>query len=156
VVRQNNLFPAPGATHRKKRVGFGNGSGHGNYAGRGRNGQKSRTGNNKIRPGFEGGQLPLVKHLPKQRGFTNHFRVEFSPVNLGSLNVFESGSEVNAETLLAAGLIKSAKAPIKILADGELKQSLTIKANKFSAAAKSKIEAAGGKAEEVGHAAKAK
>ncbi len=156
MVRQNNLSPAPGATHRRKRVGLGNGSGHGNYCGRGRNGQKSRAGNNKVRPGFEGGQLPLVKHLPKMRGFTNIFRVEYSPVNLDRLNVFESGSEVTAEKLLAAGLIKSLRYPVKILADGNLSHPLVVKANKFSAATKAKIEAVGGKVEEVGHAAETK
>ncbi|MDO8568948.1 MAG: 50S ribosomal protein L15 [Dehalococcoidales bacterium] len=156
MVKLNNLSPAEGATHPRKRVGLGNGSGHGNYAGRGRNGQKSRSGNNKMRPGFEGGQLPLIKRLPQKRGFTNHFRIEYSPVNLSSLNDFESGSEVTPEKLFEVGLVKSLKNPVKILGDGELSHPLTIKANKFSATAKLKIEAAGGKAEEVGHAAKAK
>ncbi|MBI4266823.1 MAG: 50S ribosomal protein L15 [Chloroflexi bacterium] len=156
MVRQNSLAPAPGATHPRKRVGLGNGSGHGNYCGRGRNGQKARAGNNKMRPGFEGGQLPLVKHLPQRRGFTNIFRIEYSPVNLGSLVIFETGSLVTPEKLMAAGLIKSLRNPVKILADGELGHSLTVRANKFSAAARAKIEAVGGKAEEVGHAAEAK
>ncbi len=156
MIRQNNLSPAPGSTKRHIRVGLGNGSGHGNYAGRGRNGQKSRSGNNKMRPGFEGGQLPLIKRLPQKRGFKSLFRVEYSPVNLDSLKVFESGSEVTADKLLAAGLIKTLKLPVKILADGELDRPLTIKADKFSASAKAKIEKAGGKAEEVGHAAEAK
>ncbi len=156
MLRQNSLFPAPGATRPRKRVGRGNGSGHGNYCGRGRNGQKARAGNNKMRPGFEGGQLPLVKHLPQKRGFTNIFRIEYSPVNLDKLNIFESGSEVTPEKLLAAGVIKSLRHPIKILADGDLGHPVIVKANKFSAAAKAKIEAAGGKVEEVGHAAETK
>jgi len=155
VIRQNNLSPAFGATRDKRRVGRGNGSGHGNYAGRGRNGQKARSGNNKMRPCFEGGQLPIIKRLPQKRGFTNHFRTVYSPVNLDRLNIFEPGTEVTAKMLLATGLVKIAGQPIKILGDGELKQALTVKADKFSASAKAKIEAAGGKAEEVGNAGKA-
>ena len=108
-----------------------------------------------MRPGFEGGQLPLIKRLPRKRGFTNIFRTEYSLVNLGKLSSFEPGSEVTPEKLVDAGVVKSLRRPIKILAGGELKTALVIKANKFSAAAKAKIEAAGGKAEEVGHAPKA-
>jgi len=135
-------------------VGRGNGSGHGTYSGRGCKGQKSRSGN-KIRPGFEGGQLPLIKRLPRKRGFVNIFRQEYSIVNLNRLNVFESGSEVTPEDMVAAGMVKSLRHPIKILAVGEIAHPLMVKANKFSAAAKVKIEAAGGTVEEVGHAAKA-
>jgi len=109
-----------------------------------------------MRPGFEGGQLPLIKRLPRKRGFTNIFRVEYSTVNLDKLNIFESGSEVTPEKLVEASLIKSLRYPVKILADGELSHPLLVKANKFSASAKAKIEAAGGKAEEVEYAAKAK
>ena len=134
-------------------MGRGDGSGHGTYSGRGCKGQKSRAGY-KMRPGFEGGQLPLIKRLPQKRGFVNIFRIEYSLVNIGKLNVFDSGSEVTPEKLVAAGLVKSLRYPIKILAEGDIKYPLVIKANKFSAAAKAKIEAAGGKAEEVGHAAK--
>jgi len=155
VVRQNNLSPAPGSRQARKRVGRGNGSGHGTYSGRGSKGQKSRAGY-KIRPGFEGGQLPLIKRLPRKRGFTNIFRVEYNTVNLDKLNIFESESEVTPEKLVEAGLIKSLRYPVKILADGELSHPLSIKANKFSASARVKIEAAGGKAEEVEYAAKAK
>ena len=155
MVRQNNLSPAPGSRQARKRVGRGNGSGHGTYSGRGSKGQKSRAGY-KIRPGFEGGQLPLIKRLPRKRGFTNIFRVEYNTVNLDKLNLFESGSEVTPEKLVEAGLIKSLRYPVKILADGELSHPLSIKANKFSASARVKIEAAGGKAEEVEYAAKAK
>lgn len=155
MVKQNELAPAPGSRHASKRVGRGTGSGHGTFSGRGCKGQKARTGNNKVRPGFEGGQLPLIKRLPRKRGFTNIFRMEYTPVNIGELNTLESGSEVTAELLLAAGIIKTAENPIKILADGELDRPLTVKANKFSASAKAKIEAAGGKAEEIENAAKA-
>jgi len=153
-VRQDHLSPPPGAKREKKRVGRGNSSGHGTYSGRGLKGQKSRSGN-KVRPGFEGGQLPLIKRLPRKRGFTNIFRTEYSIVNLDRLSIFEPGSEVTPEKLLAAGIVKSLERPIKILADGEISQPLTVKANKFSAAAKAKIEAAGGKAEEVEYAATA-
>ena len=108
-----------------------------------------------MRPGFEGGQLPLIKRLPRKRGFVNIFRTEYSVVNLSKLSIFESGSDVTPEKLLAAGLIKSLRFPVKILAEGNIEQPLSVKANKFSAAAKTKIEAAGGKVEEVGYAAKA-
>jgi len=108
-----------------------------------------------MRPGFEGGQLPLIKRLPQKRGFINIFRTEYSVVNVNKLNIFESGSEVTPERLVAAGVVKSLRHPIKILAEGDINHSLVVKANKFSAAAKAKIEAAGGKVEEVGSAAKA-
>ncbi|MCK4369192.1 MAG: 50S ribosomal protein L15 [Dehalococcoidales bacterium] len=148
---QEKLSPAPGSKRGRKRVGRGDGSGHGTYSGRGCKGQKSRSGY-KMRPGFEGGQLPLIKRLPRKRGFTNPFRTEYSLVNLGKLGIFEPGSEVTPEKLVAAGVVKSLRHPIKILAGGEISHPLVIKANKFSAAAKAKIEAAGGRAEEVGHA----
>jgi large subunit ribosomal protein L15 len=108
-----------------------------------------------MRPGFEGGQLPLIKRLPRQRGFTNIFRTEYSTVNTGALSVFASGSEVTPETMLAAGIIKTLKKPVKVLGDGDIDRPLTVKAHKFSASARAKIEAAGGTVEEVGHAAKA-
>jgi large subunit ribosomal protein L15 len=107
-----------------------------------------------MRPGFEGGQLPLIKRLPRQRGFTNIFRTEYSTVNTGSLSVFEAGSEVTPETMLAAGIIKNLKNPVKVLGDGEIDRALTVKAHRFSATAKAKIEAAGGTVEEVANAAK--
>lgn len=155
MVKQNELAPAPGSRHARKRVGRGTGSGHGTYSGRGCKGQKARTGNNKVRPGFEGGQLPLIKKLPRKRGFNNIFRIEYTTVNTGDLNKLEPGSVVTAEVLKATGIIKSTEIPIKILADGEIDRPLTVKANKFSASAKAKIEAAGGKVEEVENAAKA-
>ena len=154
-MRQDTLSPPPGSKRDRKRVGRGDGSGHGTYSGRGSKGQKSRAGY-KMRPGFEGGQLPLIKRLPRKRGFTNIFRIEYSTVNLDKLKVFESGSEVTPEKLVAAGVVKSLRRPIKILADGDIDYPLLVKANRFSASAKAKIEAAGGKAEEVGYAAKTK
>ena len=154
-MRQDNLSPTPGSKRARKRVGRGNASGHGTYSGRGCKGQKSRAGY-KMRPGFEGGQLPLIKRLPQKRGFVNIFRTEYSTVNIDRLNIFESGSEVTPEKLVAAGVIKSLRHPIKILANGDISYPLLVKANKFSAAAKAKIEAAGGKAEEVEYAAKAR
>jgi large subunit ribosomal protein L15 len=152
---QEKLSPAPGSKKDRKRVGRGDGSGNGTYSGRGSKGQKSRAGY-KMRPGFEGGQLPLIKRLPRKRGFTNPFKTRYSLVSLDKLGVFEPDSEVTPEKLVAAGIIKSLKHPIKVLAGGELKTALVVKANKFSAAAKAKIEAAGGKAEEVGSGPEAK
>lgn len=145
---QNELKPAPGSRKDRKRVGRGNGSGHGTFSGRGIKGQKSRSGV-QIQRGFEGGQLPIIKRLPRKRGFHNLFRVEYSPVNIGALNIFDPGTEVTPELLFNAGLIDSLDRPVKILADGELKHALTVKASKFSEAAKAKIEAAGGKVEEI-------
>ena len=153
-MRQNELSPAPGSKKSRKRVGRGNGSGHGTYSGRGCKGQKSRAGY-KMRPGFEGGQLPLIKRLPQKRGFVNIFRTEYSVININKLNMFESGSEVTPERLIAAGLVKSLRHPVKILAEGDITFPLSVKAHKFSAAAKAKIEAAGGRVEEVGHASEA-
>ena len=153
-MRQENLSPAPGSKRKRKRVGRGDGSGHGTYSGRGCKGQKSRSGY-RMRPGFEGGQLPLIKRLPQKRGFVNIFRTEYSIVHIGKLGIFEPGSEVTPEKLVAAGIVKSLRRPIKILAVGEIGHPLVIRANKFSAAAKAKIEAAGGKVEEVEHAAQA-
>jgi len=104
--------------------------------------------------GFEGGQLPLFKRLPQKRGFVNIFRIKYSIVNLNKLNIFDAGSEVTPERLVAAGVVKSLQYPIKILAEGNINHPLLIRANKFSTAAKAKIETAGGKVEEVGYAAK--
>ncbi len=148
MVRQHELAPPEGAKKDRKRVGRGDGSGHGTYSGRGLKGQKSRSGYSR-KPGFEGGQLPLIKRLPRKRGFTNIFRIEYTIVSLDKLNVFSAGSEVTAEKLVAAGLVKSLRKPIKILADGQIKHALVVKVNKFSATAKAQIEAAGGQAEEV-------
>jgi large subunit ribosomal protein L15 len=150
-MKLNELSPAPGSRKNKKRVGRGNGSGHGTFSGRGCKGQKARAGF-KMRPGFEGGQLPLIKRLPRKRGFTNIFRTGYSVVNMSKLNVFESGTEVTPEKLLSAGLVKSLRQPVKILAAGDISHPLVVKAHKFSTAAKAKIEAVGGSVEEVVYA----
>jgi len=153
-MRQDELAPPLGSKKKRKRVGRGDGSGHGTYSGRGMNGQKSRAGYS-AKPGFEGGQLPLIKRLPQKRGFVNIFRKEYSVVNLSKLSLFEAGSEVTPEKLVAAGLLKSLKYPVKILAEGDIGHPLSVKAHRFSAAARAKIEAAGGNVEEVGHASEA-
>jgi large subunit ribosomal protein L15 len=145
---QNELFPAPGSRKNKKRVGRGNGSGHGTFSGKGIKGQKSRSGV-QIQRGFEGGQLPIIKRLPRKRGFYNLFRIAYSPVNLDQLNCFEVGTEVTTEMLYQLGLVDSLTRPVKILAKGEIEVALTLRVNKYSEAAKAKIEAAGGKAEEI-------
>jgi large subunit ribosomal protein L15 len=147
-VRQDELRPARGTRHAPKRVGRGNSSGHGTYSGRGLKGQKARAGGG-VKPGFEGGQLPLVRRMARKRGFTNNFRTEYEPLNLSRLARFPAGSEVTPETLISAGIIRNGKRPIKVLGGGALKTALTVRAHKFSATARQKIEAAGGKAEEV-------
>jgi large subunit ribosomal protein L15 len=150
-VKQNELSPALGSKKERKRVGRGNGSGYGTYSGRGLKGQKSRSGY-RMKPGFEGGQLPLIRRLPRKRGFTNMFRIEYSIVNLKELAMFEEGNEVTPEKMVAAGIVKSLKKPVKVLAAGEIEHPLSVKADKFSAAAREKIEAAGGIVEELGSA----
>ncbi|MBT7080865.1 MAG: 50S ribosomal protein L15, partial [Chloroflexi bacterium] len=120
--------------------------GHGTYSGRGCKGQKSRSGGN-VHPRFEGGQLPIIKRLPRQRGFTNIFRTEYTTVNLGRLDIFADKQEVTPELLVKAGLIKSTRVPVKILGHGDISKKLTIKASKFTQSAIKKIETAGGKAE---------
>ncbi|MCR5846202.1 MAG: 50S ribosomal protein L15 [bacterium] len=146
-MQLNDLYPAPGSTHSRKRVGRGPGSGHGKTAGRGMNGQKSRSGGGK-RAGFEGGQTPLARRLPKLPGFRNINRVEYAPVNVGRLEQkFEDGDVVNAETLVEKGIIKNTRTLVKVLGDGELTKSLTVNVDKVSESAAKKIEAAGGKVE---------
>ena len=147
-MKQNELSPSPGSKHKRKRVGRGDGSGHGTYSCRGLKGQKSRAGAN-IDLRFEGGQTPLVKRLPAKRGFTNIFKIEYSVVNLQQLNAFEQEGEVTPQKLLDAGLVTSLKRPVKILGNGELQRPLVVKANRFSQSARSKIEAAGGRVEEI-------
>ncbi len=147
-MQQSELRPARGSRKNRKRVGRGNGSGHGTFSGRGIKGQKSRSGV-QIQRGFEGGQLPIIKRLPRKRGFYNRFRVQYSPVNIGSLSAFDPGVEINLELLYRFGIVDSLTRPVKILAGGELKNAITVKANKFSESAKAKIEAAGGKVEVI-------
>ena len=147
AIGLNNLKAPAGATHKKKRVGRGPGSGLGKTSGRGNKGQKSRSGYSRKR-GFEGGQMPLHRRLPK-RGFTNNFKREWAEVNLSALdNLFDANTAITPETLVARGLVrKSLQKSIVILGKGEIKKALSISAHRFSAAAKQKIEAAGGKAE---------
>lgn len=147
-MRENELIPPQGSKHSKKRVGRGSGSGHGTTACKGSKGQKARAGFS-LRPGFEGGQNPLTKRLPEQRGFNNIFRTEYSTINISSLNRFESGQEIKPEDLVEQRLVKSLKKPIKILGNGELEKPFTVRANKFTQTAKRKIESAGGKVEEI-------
>jgi large subunit ribosomal protein L15 len=147
-MKQHELSPAMGARKPAKRVGRGTGSGHGTYSGRGCKGNKARAGFG-VRPGFEGGQLPIIKRLPEKRGFTNIFKKEVNVINVSALNCFDAGSDVTPETLLAEGLIKSVSLPVKILAGGDIDRALNVKVSSYSAAAKAKIEAAGGTAEEV-------
>ena len=146
-MQLTDLRPAEGAKKARKRIGRGNSSGHGTTAGRGSKGQLSRAGGGKG-AGFEGGQQPLAMRLPKLPGFTNHNRVEHAPVNVARLEaLYESGETVDAESLMAKGVIKHDYVPVKVLGDGELTKSLTVKVDKVSASAKAKIEAAGGKVE---------
>lgn len=143
----NTIKPAAGASKNRKRIGRGVGSGHGKTATKGHKGQKARSGGS-IKPGFEGGQMPMQRRLPK-RGFTPLDKVQFVIVNIGQLDVFESGTVVDAAALIQKGLISSVKDGLKILAKGTLSKALTVKASKFSAAAKDIITAAGGTAEEL-------
>ena len=141
----SNLQPALGSHRNRKRIGRGHGSGTGKTAGKGHKGQKARTGGS-VKPGFEGGQMPLQRRLPK-RGFNPLTHKEYALVNLRDLELFESGSVVDVEALGKAGLIGQLKDGVKILGDGELTKSLTIKAHKFSKSAQEKITAAGGNVE---------
>ena len=143
----NNLKPKKGARHARKRVGRGPGSGHGKTASRGEKGQKSRSGFSR-RIGFEGGQMPLVRRLPK-RGFTNIFKKDYAIVNVSDLDRFDVGATIDEGTLRKAGLVKGQHDGIKILGDGKLSKKLTVSAHKFSASAKKQIEAAGGTCQEI-------
>jgi large subunit ribosomal protein L15 len=143
----NSLKPAIGSTKNRKRIGRGTGSGHGKTATKGHKGQKARSGGN-VEPGFEGGQMPMQRRLPK-RGFNPLSRKEYALVNLGQMDVFEAGQAVDVDALLKSGLVSKVRDGIKVLADGDLTKALNVKAHKFSAAAKAKIVAAGGTAEEI-------
>ncbi len=146
-MRIDELKATPGARKNRKRVGRGNGS-QGTYAGKGMKGQKARSGSGAHR-GFEGGQLPLIKRLPSQRGFTNIFKIIYETVNVDTLaEIFENGSEVTVQSLKDANIIKGKNPSLKILGRGEINKPLTVTASKFTAEAKRKIEAAGGKAVE--------
>jgi large subunit ribosomal protein L15 len=146
-MRVHELKPAIGATKKRKRVGRGDGSGHGKTSGRGHKGQGARSGGN-VQPGFEGGQMPLQRRLPK-RGFHNPFRATVAVVNLRELDAFAAGAEVTPETLAEKGLVRGKYRFVKILGEGSLSKSLTVRAHRFSTAAREKIEASGGKAEVI-------
>ena len=146
-MRLHELSPVPGSTKEAKRKGRGHGSGNGKTAGKGHKGQNARSGGG-VRPGFEGGQMPLYRRLPK-RGFTNIFAKTYTEVKVSALNIFEDGTEVTAEILKNAGVIKKINDGITVLGNGEITKKLTVKAAKFTQSAKSKIEAAGGKAEVI-------
>lgn len=148
-MQAHQLRPSRGAKHARKRIGRGNASGHGTYSGRGLKGQKARAGR-KPRRFFEGGQTRLIKKLPHRRGFTNPFRVEYSPVNLSDLERFDAGADVTPELLKERGVLRSLRNPVKVLAGGEVTRALTVHAHKFSLTAREKIEAAGGSVVEIG------
>ncbi len=144
-MKLHELQPAAGSTTASKRLGRGVGSGLGKTSGKGHKGAKARSGGGK-RPGFEGGQMPLYRRVPK-RGFTNIYRIEYAEINVGQLEAFTEGTVVNAELLKAAGIIKKTLGGVKVLGNGELTKKLTVEAAKFTETAKQKIEAVGGKAE---------
>ena len=143
----NELKPVAGARHSRKRIGRGTGSGHGKTSGKGNKGQNARSGGG-VRPGFEGGQIPLFQRLPK-RGFQNINRKEYAIVNLCDLNVFDNGTVVTPDLLIDAKIIKDIKSGVKILGCGTLEKKLTIKAHKFSASASEEIKKAGGTTEVI-------
>ena len=146
-MKLHELSPAPGSAKAAWRKGRGPGSGNGKTAGKGHKGQNARSGGG-VRPGFEGGQIPLYRKLPK-RGFTNHFAKEYAIINVSDLNKFEDGATVNLETLMNAGIIRKPLCGLKVLGNGEITKKVTVEAAIFSASAKEKIEAAGGKTEVV-------
>lgn len=146
-MKLHELSPAFGSTKESKRIGRGHGSGNGKTAGKGHKGQKARAGHG-MRPGFEGGQMPLQRRIPK-RGFNNIFAEEWVAINVSALNVFEDGAVVDAAALQVKGIIKNADMPVKVLGNGKITKKLTVNLNGFSASAAEKINAAGGKAEVI-------
>ena len=146
-MKLHELSPAPGSVKDKVRKGRGAGSGNGKTAGKGHKGQNARSGGG-VRPGFEGGQLPLYRKLPK-RGFKNHFATNYAIVNVSALDKFNDGDTVNLEKLMEAGIIRKPLDGLKVLGNGDVTKKLTVEASVFSASAKEKIEAAGGKTEVV-------
>jgi len=147
-MKLHDLHPAAGAKKSRRRLGRGIAAGQGKTAGRGTKGQNARSGGG-VRPYFEGGQLPIVRRLPHKRGFTNPFKVHYTPVNLERLQVFDANQVVTPEILAATGIIKSPQEPVVILGNGELTKPLVVKAHRFSASARGKITEAGGTVEEL-------
>ena len=148
-MQQHSLKSPEGSKKNRKRVGRGDSSGSGSYSGKGMKGQKSRSGGG-VRPGFEGGQLPLIKKLSALRGFNNIFRREFIPINLNTISkLYEKDNEISPETLVEKNVLKDTKSPIKILGDGEINFPVKVTAHKFSRSAKDKIIAAGGTIQEL-------
>ncbi len=146
-MKLHELSPAPGSVREVKRIGRGHGSGQGKTAGKGHKGQKARAGRG-MRPGFEGGQMPLQRRIPK-RGFVNIFATNYAIINIAALNKFEDGAVVDTQALKDMGLVKDSKDGVKVLGNGELTKKLTVKVAAYSESAKAKIEAAGGKAEVI-------
>jgi len=147
-MRLHELRPPMGAKKARKRVGRGDSSGHGSYSGRGMKGQNSRSGGG-VRPGFEGGQQPLITRLDKLPGFTNIFRKEFTVINLDRLAKFPANSEVTPQVLLESGAVRDLRKPVKVLGRGEIDRPLVVEANRFSGSARRKIEEAGGTVREI-------
>ena len=147
-MMEHGIKGNPDARRRRRRIGRGNASGRGTYAGKGLKGQKARSGKGP-RPGFEGGQLPLIKRLPEKRGFTNIFRKEYALVNVGALDSYTGEGPITREVLLGMGCLRNLKFPLKVLGGGELTRPVTVQAHKFSESARKKIEAAGGTVEEI-------
>lgn len=147
-MMEHFLAPQPGARKRRKRVGRGDAAGGGSTAGRGQKGQMSRSGSGP-RPGFEGGQLPMIKALPMKRGFTNIFKTYYSLIKVEELEGFDAGTEVTPELLLQRGYLRNLNRPVKILGNGEVSKALTVKAHKFTRSAQQKIQEAGGTVEEL-------
>ena len=147
-MMEHQLAPGPGSTKKRKRVGRGDAAGQGSTAGRGMKGQKSRSGGGP-KPGFEGGQLPLIKGLPMKRGFHNRFKTYYSLIKIETLESFEEGERITPELLLEKGYLRNLNQPVKIVGDGEISKALTVVAAKFTQSAKQKIEAAKGTAEEI-------
>ena len=148
-MMEHELRPPKGSRHIRKRIGRGNSAGQGTYAGRGLKGQKSRSGK-PPRPGFEGGQLPLIKRLPERRGFTNIFKTRYHLIKLTSLEIFDSGAHIGPTEMLEKGLLPNLKNPVKILGGDEISKAITISASKFTVSARTAIEKAGGTAEVIG------
>ena len=148
-MMEHQVAAPRGARRSRKRVGRGDAAGGGSYAGRGMKGQKSRSGPG-VRPGFEGGQMPLIKGLPMKRGFNNRYKTYYALVNLDTLQErFDAGARVTPETLHQLGIVRRTRLPLKVVGNGELQQAITVAAHKFTAAARAKIEAAGGTVEEL-------